>query len=229
MRTCSFSERIPSGLWCWQLTASWKNKIVNKKQIQRNDRQRVNTNGGNQSIKKIVKQILDSKDELKFKLTTFSSGVDTTMQATDLSSIPNGNTSSSRIGATIQAKRLRIKWVAGAGDTTNLIRFSIVYWKPNDAVDVPQASEVYQTSGCLAPILNINPSRFKLMVDKLVFFDTYHPIRSGEMDLRLGEYISYVPGLDTGMNHLYLLVQSDSGGVPNPSFEFSASLDYVDA
>lgn len=151
------------------------------------------------------------------------------MQATDLSSIPNGNTSSSRVGASIQAKRLRIKWVAAMGDATNLIRFSIFYWKPNDAVDVPQASEIYQTSGCLSPLLMISPNRFTLLYDKLVFFDTYHPIRSGEMELRLGEYISYVPGLDTGMNHLYLVVQSDSGGVPNPNFEYAASLDYVDA
>lgn len=197
--------------------------------MQRNDRQRVNTNGGNQSIKKIVKQVLDSKEELKFKLTSFSSGVDSTMQATDLSAISNGNTSSTRVGATIQAKKLRIKWVCGMGDATNLVRFSIFYWKPNDAVDIPQASELYQTTGCLAPILNIKPNRFKLLFDKLIFFDTYHPIRSGEMEFRLGEYISYVPGLDTGMNHLYLVVQSDSGGVPNPHFEYSASLDYVDA
>lgn len=151
------------------------------------------------------------------------------MQNHDFSAIPNGTTSSTRVGASIQAKRLRIKWVANLGDTTNQIRVLIHYWKPNDAVDVPQASELFQTTGTLAPLLKITPNRFKPIWDHLIVLDTYHPILSGDMTLNLGEIISYVPGLDTGMNHLYLSVYSDSGGVPNPTFEFTASLDYVDA
>lgn len=188
----------------------------------------MNRNGGNQSVAKIVKQVLNSQEERKWKLTTFSSGIDSTMQSIDLTSISNGTTSSSRVGSQIRLKKLNLNWVSAIGDSTNLIRVAIVFWKPNDAVDVPQQSEVFQTSGCLAPYLKLNPSRFKLVKDFLLIFDTYHPVQKGEIEIKLDQLVSYVPGLDTGMNHLYLLVFSDSGGVPNPTFEFNSSVEFVD-
>lgn len=196
--------------------------------MQRNDRQRVNTNGGTQSIAKIVKQVLNSNVEKKWKTTTFSSGVDNTLTNTDLSSISNGNTVNTRVGASIRATRLRLKWYAVIGDTTNIIRVVLHYWKPNDAVDVPQQSELFQNSSILSPLLKLNPNRFKMIRDLYITMDQYHPTQSGELDIKLAELISYMPGLDTGLNHVYLSVISDSGGVPNPTFSFDASLDFVD-
>ncbi len=188
----------------------------------------MNTNGGNQSVAKIVKQVLNSQEEKKFFLSSFSSGVDSTLQNVDMSAVPQGTTASSRIGASIKLSALHLKWVAHLGDTTNLLRVIIHHWKPNDAVDVPQASEIFQTSGVLAPLLKIKPNRFTVLVDLLISLDTYHPMKTGSLDLKLGQLVSYVPGLDTGMNHLYLSILSDSGGVPNPTFEFVASMVYTD-
>ncbi len=201
---------------------------TNNKNNQRNARQRVNTNGGSKKVSKIVKQILQSSEEKKFFLSSFSSGVDSTMQIVDLSAIPQGTTASTRVGATIKVQKLNLRWTAYLGDTTQLIRVLIFHWKPNDAVDVPQASELYQTTGCLAPLLKIQPNRFTVVHDMLIQMDTYHPMKYGVLELKLGQLISYVPGLDTGMNHLYLTVYSDSGGVPNPTFDFVASLTYTD-
>lgn len=189
----------------------------------------MNRNGGNQSVAKIVKQVLMSNEEKKWFLSSFSSGVDNTIQNQDLSSISNGTTSSSRIGSQIRCKKLHMKWVATLGDTTNLIRVLIHFWKPNDAVDVPQQSELFQNSSILSPLLKLNPNRFRPVRDLLIRLDTYHPIVTGELEIKLDDLISYVPGLDTGMNHLYLTVFSDSGGVPNPTFEFVTSLDFVDS
>lgn len=173
--------------------------------------------------------MLASQEEKKFFLATYSSGVDATLQNVDLSAIPQGTTASARVGATIKARKLRMKWSAYLGDTTNIFRVLIFHWKPNDAVDVPQASELFQTTGVLAPLLKITPNRYTLLLDLLITLDTYHPLRTGSINLDLGQLISYVPGLDTGMNHLYLSVFSDSGGVPNPTFEFNSSVEYTDA
>ncbi len=188
----------------------------------------MNTNGGNQSVAKIVKQVLKSQEEKKFFLSSFSSTVDSTLVNHDFSGIPQGTTASSRIGATIKLVSLKLRWTAYLGDTTNLIRVVIHHWKPNDAVDVPQASELFQTTSVLAPLLKIQPNRFTRMAELLIPLDTYHPMKTGEINLKLGQLVSFVPGLDTGMNHLYLSVFSDSGGVPNPTFEFVASLYYTD-
>ncbi len=201
--------------------------MTNKNKNQRNGSQRVNING-KQSVAQIVKQVLNSQEEQKFILSSFSSGVDTTMQNLDMTSIPNGTTVSSRIGASVKLKKLKLKWTAALGDTTNRIRVLIFHWKPNDAVDVPQESELYQTTGVLAPLLKIKPNRYKLLKDLLITMDTYHPIVSGDISLDLGQIVSYTPGVDTGMNHLYMSVKSDSGGVPNPTFEFNACVYYTD-
>ncbi len=183
----------------------------------------------NKTVAKVVKQVLKAQEEKKFFLTTFSSTVDSTLQNVDLSAIPQGTTASSRIGSSIRTTQLNFKWAAYLGDTTNIIRVLIFHWKPNDAVDVPQASELFQTTGTLAPLLkNLTPNRFTKLVDMNIALDTYHPMKQGGFKLKLGQLISFVPGLDTGMNHLYLSVFSDSGGVPNPTFEFNASLDYTD-
>lgn len=189
----------------------------------------MNRNGGNQSIAKIVKQVLASNEEKKFALFSFGATVDSTMQVLDLTNISNGTTVSTRVGAQIRLKKLHVKWNAIVGDSTNLLRVTVIYWKPNNAVDVPQASEVYQTTGVLAPLLKLNPNRFKAISDFLIPMDTYSPHKKGEFDLDTNELVSYAPGLDTGMNHLYLCVQSDSGGVPNPTFNFVGSVDYTDA
>lgn len=183
----------------------------------------------NKTVAKVVKQVLKSQEEKKFFLSSFSSTVDSTLQNVDMSAIPQGTTASSRIGSNIRTTQLNFKWAAYLGDTTNIIRVIIHHWKPNDAVDVPQQSEIFQTTGVLAPTLkNLNPNRFTKLADFLITLDTYHPMKVGSFKLKLGQLISYVPGLDTGMNHLYLSVFSDSGGVPNPTFEFIASLDYTD-
>lgn len=188
----------------------------------------MNTNGGNQSIAKIVKQVLTSQEERKWFLTTFNSGVSSTLIATDLTSIPNGTTVNSRIGSQIKLKKLILNWVCGIGDTTNLVRVLLFFWKPNDAVDLPQQSEIFQTTSTYSPLLKLNPSRYKPVKDFLLIFDTYHPVQKGSIEINLEQLVSYVPGVDTGMNHLYLGVYSDSGGVPNPSFEFNSSVEFVD-
>ncbi len=188
----------------------------------------MNRNGGNQSVAKIVKQVLNSQEEKKFYQTSFSSGVDSTMVNHDFTSIPQGTTSSSRIGANIKLRSLKMKWVATLGDSTNLIRVLVFYWKPNDAVDVPQQSELFQNSSILSQPLKINPNRFTLLADLLIQLDTYHPVKTGEINLKLGSNVSFVPGVDTGMNHVYLSCFSDSAGVPNPTFEFVGCVTYTD-
>lgn len=188
----------------------------------------MNRNGGNQSIAKIVKQVLNSNVEKKWVTTTYSSGIDSTLVNKDLSTLSTGSTVNTRVGSQIRVKKLRLKWYAVIGDTTNIIRVILHYWRPNDAVDVPQQSELFQNSSILSPLLKLNPNRFKMIKDLYITLDTYHPTQKGEIEIDLDQLISYVPGLDTGMNHLYLSYLSDSSGVPNPTFAFDASLDFVD-
>jgi hypothetical protein len=207
----------------------WECILTGKNKHQRNDRQRVNRNGGNQSVAKIVKQVLSSQDERKFNLSSFNSTVSTTLQIHDFTSIAQGTTAQTRIGATIQVKKLFMRWVAYIGDTTNLLRVSIFQWRPSDTVDLPQASEVYLTSGVLSPLLKMKPSRFKMISDFLISLDQYHPMKTGSLELDLNFNVQYDLGVDTGSSHLYLVVQSDSAGAPNPSLEFAAKVEYVDS
>lgn len=189
----------------------------------------MNINGSKQSVAKIVKQVLDSKEERKFALTSFNSSIATTLQTHDFTNISQGITVQGRIGATINVKKLSMKWLAYIGDTTNVLRVSIFSWKVSDTVDLPQASEIYLTTGVLSPFLKMQPSRYKLHYDLLIPLDQYHPMRSGSIELDLNEKVQYDQGLDTGSNHLYLVVQSDSAGIPNPTFEFTAKVTYTDA
>ncbi len=205
--------------------------MINKKNSQRNGSQRVNINGSQkQTITKVVKNILDSKMEMKWIPFNVSTTVDNSGSMTDLTSVGQGTNAVSRVGQTITVKSIEMNVVATLADTTNLIRMRIFEWIPSDTSDIPSLSELqYNTSSVISPLLPYKPSRFRVLYDHLFVLDTYHPILAEKVRLELDHEVQYDLSVNTGSRHLYLSLQSDSGAASHPGFAYDALVRFQDA
>jgi len=204
--------------------------LLNKQRNQRNGNQRVNKNGSQKSLTRVVNQILDSKMEKKWISQDYSSTVSNTATLIDLTSIGQGNNAITRVGASITVKSFEINSIFTIADTTNIIRMMVFEWIPSDTSDAPSSSELLLTaSSVLSPVLPYKPSRFKILYDKNLVLDTYHPILENKFKLKLDHQVQYDLSVDTGSRHLYLYLQSDSGASAHPGVAFNSVLKFVDA
>jgi len=203
--------------------------LLNKQRNQRNGNQRVNKNGSQKSLTRVVNQILDSKMEKKWISSDYSSTVSNAATLIDLTSISVGNNAITRVGANITVKSFEMNCIFTLADTTNIIRMMIFEWIPSDTSDVPSSSELLLTSSSvLSQTLPYKPSRFKILYDKNFVLDTYHPILENKLKLKLDHQVSYDLSVDTGSRHIYLYLQSDSGASAHPGVAYDAVLKFVD-
>jgi hypothetical protein len=218
-------------LYIGQLTIVCKTQRVNKQINQRNGSQRVNTNGSQkQSLTKMVKNILDSQMEEKWLDTSYSSTVSSTATLVDLTSISQGNSATTRVGASLQVKSFAFNSIWYLADTTNYVRIMVFEWIPSTTADVPSGSELLSDSSSpISHVLPYKPSRFNILYDKNFTLDTYHPIVEHKFKLKLDQKVQFDLGVDTGSRHLYLYMQTDSSLSSHPAVVYQSQLKFVDA
>lgn len=194
--------------------------------------QRAKDKGNKQrSIQSVVKSYLNSTLEKKWiSPTTGGAGISSTASSFDLTTMAQGTTANTRVGATITIKRIILKEVVQTGDATNIVRSTLIHWKPDNGVDVPQMVELYNDSTYPynSPFLPIKPSNFRVLSDVQFNVDTYNPQKIKEREIILDHKVSFGLGVNTGKDHLYLLVVSDSGAVPNPVYTLNAVVEFTD-
>jgi hypothetical protein len=89
-------------------------------------------------VRQLVKQTLNSQAEKKFYFNEFTLSPDTSGNVfADISAIPQGITDNSRIGDTVNLKRLDIRIGMVLGDTTNVIRIVVFQWHADTVNDPP--------------------------------------------------------------------------------------------
>lgn len=182
-----------------------------------------------------VRSMQDSVKEIKYIVPAVISLSLNSFNAVDLTSlITQGTTAQTRIGANVYLKKLEMTWQALLGDPTNLVRVLIYEWLVDSSTDVPQITELLEDSSTiprqiLSPLLVIKPHRFRMLHDGLVDLDTYHPQRHGKLTIKLGNMkVGYNLGVNTGRNHLYITLLSDSGVIPAPTFSYEMKILYTD-
>jgi len=177
----------------------------------------------------MVKNILDSKSELKWIPFDSSATVDNTGTFVDLTSVAQGTSGLTRIGQAIRVKSIEMQFYGLLADTTNLIRLQIFEWIPSTTSDTPSSSELqYYSSSVISPLLPYNPSRFKRLYSHTFVLDTYHPTELLKVNLKLDHKVSYDLSVDTGSRHIYMFLQSDSGGAPHPGCAYQGLVRFMD-
>lgn len=179
---------------------------------------------------------ITSKEELKFLDTNANaSSVDFSGILSLLSDPLQGDGSSERVGDRLTLVKLELRLNLEAADSTNLMRFMLVQYFPSAS---PSVTTFLQNTGSGAsPISQYSVatiSDYKVLLD------------SGPINLVLGQantqrsfkylnvtnfskkVVVFASNTTAASNHLYLLVISDSGAIPNPSISYNIRLWYTD-
>jgi hypothetical protein len=185
------------------------------------------------TVTRQVKQVLDSRKQVKFLDNNSSNSLTTTPTIFDLSSVAQGNTVYQRIGQSIIAKALKVRALFTIADATQVMRIVIFKWFMSDTSDVPSTGELFDLSGSAAiynlPFLLYKPSRFKILYDKTITMSTnWQPVQMLEMSIPLNHQVEFDIGANTGRNHVYVWLVSDSSVSTHPVCDLTTQLVYND-
>jgi len=184
-------------------------------------------------IVNIVKSISHQDVEKKWlnyaTLTTFSA----TPTYLDMTSLSVGSSITTRIGNQIKVKDFEIRWQATVADSSNLIRVLLVEWKMDDTVMACDYARILTDTSSgqravHAPFVPTVPSIFKIHMDLRISVDAFHPVRVGYEKLKLNISSQYAPGVNSGKNHVYLIIFSDSAAVAHPEFDYEVLFRFED-
>lgn len=187
-----------------------------------------------------VKQLMARKLETKYVDTTHSSTSIPVGGAAfgPLSLVGQGIASNQRTGDHINSKYMEVNQSLIVGDATNFVRVLWFQWKPNSATSGPSVGALLQNPAwpVESPVNDVNKTLlFVVLSDK-----TYAMSQSGAnacirlkqkfYGKRLGDKgLQFNPAANTGFNHIYCYVFSDSVAAPNPSTSMYVRYAYTDA
>jgi len=180
-------------------------------------------------IKSMINSSLSQREQLKWatQVSTISS-VSTTLSIFDFTTVSSGTTSNTRVGTSISPKKAHFRGQIILGDTTNLVRFFVFRWHPDNNSDTPTSSEIFASaSDPLSDFVYFKQRRFTILYDQLYSLDTYHPTKLIDFELDLGGSLNFTSG-NNGAEHIYVAMVSDSTAAPHPSSTMDVGFRWVD-
>jgi hypothetical protein len=162
--------------------------------------------------------------------------VDTTGTLQKLSTIPQGDTDSTRDGD--QAEVFGVDIIATfanatSTDLTNVGRLIIFRWEQDDSSAAPASvADILQTASVYAPYNrdNLRARKFIVLMDEL--FSTSlngYSIEKFQEKLKVNFKLKFQGSANTGNSMVYAVMISDSGAIPNPTFSYQVRVWFTDA
>lgn len=184
--------------------------------------------------KKVVASYARRTVELKFFSTNASLSIDVGGGLFNLSVVPQGDTDQTRDGDMLYCKGLSFNYACYPSET-NVMRVIIFRWNVSNALASPTPSSVLDNVGFVnSPLANyVQDQRrqrlFTILYDKIHGINLDNPTVVRHKYIKLRSRIAFDAATTAGKGHIFLLVVSDSGAVPHPSFNFGSKLMFTDA
>lgn len=191
------------------------------------------------SQKKLIKREILRQIETKraYTLAT-ASAID--YNGTLFELFPNAQGSSDQyiVGNKITPTFIRVRYAIDVGDSTNLVRMSIIQWKGKPPADPPLGSQVFNgTTSVNAPLggWDLTYKRdFRVLADHTHCLHTYNPKQFGELlipanKLRPVQYQDQDTASVPIDGAIYLVAISDSAASAHPALQHWTSIYYKDA
>lgn len=159
-----------------------------------------------------------------------------------LSSVPQGDTQSTRVGDFIQPRALIINWdlYTVNSDIVTTIRLVVFRWVPSNALIAPVIADILENAAAANVLAHFNfQYQDNYVVMKDMQFQASGVVTAPTVNSNFGKTGMRIPnrgsteiefglGTNTGSNHIYLLLISDSALTPFPIFNFVSRLYYED-
>lgn len=182
-------------------------------------------------VSKIAKNLVSRKIETKYIDSTYTSGFDSSGTIQLLSNIiTQGVGDSDRVGDKCEMKSFAMRGYAQHGDPTNIMRVILFQWKPS-STSAPVITDVLQTAHRFSHYNHDKKALYRVLYDTTFNLnDTNRRQQLIKRTLKLKlKTLKFENAGVNGMNHIYLLGISDSGGLPNPAVQLDFRLTYKDA
>lgn len=184
-------------------------------------------------LKNMVNQKLLSVQEKKSFDFGFSASVDSTGAVAKITSIPQGDTDSSRQGDHIKLLKAELRAAASYADTTNVVRLIIFKWNQDDSSAAPVGvTSILQTATPFSPYDRDNEraGKFTIVVDHLFGVSNVgQGIATHEWYGKLTGQIAYQAASTAGTGNLYYAVISDSNALPHNTLSYVWRTYYTDS
>lgn len=138
-----------------------------------------------------------------------------------------GDTVVARDGDTIKWLGINGSHESVCGDATNIVRFVIFQWKPDNSVEVPNLNKLFQSPNVADSVFILEQksrTKFKVLYDSThVMSLNGDAIKRGRIRVPASKMLNtyFTQSAITGNNVIYYATLSDSVGVPNPSLQFN--------
>ena len=196
--------------------------------------------GLSRAQKKEVNRLITKKEEIKYVDWNFaSSSISSTGSTTDLCAIAQGANQSQRIGNQLRLLSFKIIGNVIAADTTNTIRFVFWTYKQNSGNSTPDLNFVMNYGSSAVSVqpdsqyMYPQKKTYKILHDRMFSLSTAaNPIEQYIIRVPVPPSVADIdfnPGSNTGVNHMFLSVVSDSVAATHPSFTGTIRLFYADA
>lgn len=193
----------------------------------------------NKVQKKQVKRLITGSQELKAKDDSVNTTADNAGSLTYFNLPAQGDGLSERSGDQIQLKKLMFRFHITGADTTNIFRVIIFRWSQNNALgaNVPVTTDILQTANVMSfyNYTNEHDTKVRILYDKTITLsvtgDTEVDLIKGSLyGTRLGrKIIDFNAATTLGTNQIYMLMISDSAGIPHPSIKGYWRIEYTDS
>lgn len=177
-----------------------------------------------------VKRVFNSIAEKKYYPYDNTSTVSTTGNMLFLSSIPQGDTDTTRDGDSIYIRSIQINFTVAYADAYNQLRFILFQWLPQTT---PTLADIllHPTYPTISVFNHDSRRNYRILKDRRCIVDADDPTCM----LKIYSYnkfirkIQYTGGTTVGNNNIYCLAVSDSNVVNDPSISWSGKINFTDA
>jgi hypothetical protein len=199
----------------------------------KNNKSFKNKNALDQEIVRVATKILKKEQEKKSFDTGFGSTVASTGTLQKLSTIPQGDTDSTRDGDVLRTTQIDLIGSVVFADASNVIRLTIVRWNQDDSSAAPASvTDLFQTATPYSPYNrdNLRAKKFTVVTDHFYGVGATGPnIKTFEMKRKFQTNINFQSGANTGTGHLYAFMLTDSTGIPHPALNYVCRVWYTDS
>jgi len=185
-------------------------------------------NSEQQIVSHVIKT-MEKRKQPKQLPDVLSTSVSATSQFHDFTgTVAQGVAVYQRVGQSIRVSHISLKGILTSADATQVMRIIVFRWNVSDSSDAPAVSELLDTAGGTIPdyvanYLIYKPSRFTILWDEtFIFSSNWQPLQKFEKEIKCNSLVEYDVGVNTGKNHIYMMITSDSGAVTHPSCYFSS-------
>lgn len=183
-----------------------------------------------------VKRLIARNEEMKYVIVANTYSAITTTGVYSLSNSSQGITGGQHIGDECTLRDLDFRMLVSVADSTNVVRVSIVRWKPNIGYAACSASAIYKTtsSGLVltSGFQEDGEDQYSVLYDEV--FTLASAGGNPEQIYRLIKrkfnfHQDFLTSTANTSNNLFLLITSDSGAATDPQVQFQSTIGFTDA